>query len=163
MLIKGAGGPILFETVTALAPPEAVWKVLTTPATWQKWWGGAIQKVVPGWQEGGQVHWKMGSPSRIEKCVSPETLLLIGDSGTKTGFTLKAGEKAGTTEISYMESYASSRLGIAESAAAEARVRSTLAKLMSCAEIEAVRPSPAVAAEGPSAEKKWWQFWKPAA
>jgi len=59
----------IVEEVTALAPREVVWKVLTTPSTWPKWWGGAIQRVEPTWQEGASVHWQLGTPSRIEKCI----------------------------------------------------------------------------------------------
>lgn len=155
---------IIKEEVSALAPPAAVWKVLTTPATWEKWWGGAVQKVEPGWQDGASIQWALGAPSRIEKCVPPTELVVVGSSGTRTVFHLEKG-KTGPYEvtiISYAEDFSSSRVSVSDPGAVRAQIRTSLLKLQSLAEIEAVHlvpEPPANAKAGNAARKPWWHFW----
>jgi hypothetical protein len=46
-------------------PVEAVWNYLTSAENWLDWWGGALEEVVPAWEEGAILRWSQGEPTRL--------------------------------------------------------------------------------------------------
>lgn len=59
-------------SITIDRPRRDLWDYITTPATWQDWYGYSVE-VIPDWQEGAIL--KMGGQQpRIDRCVAPSLL-----------------------------------------------------------------------------------------
>ena len=119
---------------TIQQPRGVVWKIFTNPKTWEKWWGGVLQKVDPNWQENGYLIWEKGSPSRIDEFVALERVMFISQSsGMKTTFTFIDTGHASTLVV-YKEDYSGSTLSVANPSAKQAQCDSTVADLKRYAE-----------------------------
>ena len=46
-------------------PLSAVWEYFTNAENWQTWWGGALESVVPAWEEGAILRWSVGEPTQL--------------------------------------------------------------------------------------------------
>lgn len=63
--------------VVVNAPIKVVWSFITTPATWEGWFGAKIVDVVPTFQSGASVRWENGQ-SMLGQVV-PERLIELPD------------------------------------------------------------------------------------
>ena len=65
---------------------DIVWDYFTKPENWEKWYGGGLKGVSPGWQEGAQLVWENGNYSNIIKFIPKQEVSI---SGTWTDVTYR--------------------------------------------------------------------------
>lgn len=59
---------------------EDVWQFLTQPENWQRWWGGGMSDVKPGWFPHSVIRWTNGDTSQLGDCIF-RRLLRVQSSG----------------------------------------------------------------------------------
>lgn len=78
--------------VSIKRPPDQVWAYFTNPDKWQEWWGGALTKVEPGWEEGARLVWAKGHPSTVLNMTREQEIETEGRWSNKTwSFTKETG------------------------------------------------------------------------
>jgi uncharacterized protein YndB with AHSA1/START domain len=50
-------------------PINIVWEYYIISENWEKWWGGKLEEVIPGWEKGGELKWALGGSDIIEKII----------------------------------------------------------------------------------------------
>jgi len=68
----------VFAEVTITRSTKTVWDYLTATGNWQKWHGGALERVEPGWTEGASLVWEVGAPSELNGVVPGEAFRTTG-------------------------------------------------------------------------------------
>lgn len=59
-------------------PLPVVWEYFTEAENWQGWWGGALESVVPAWEEGAILRWSQGEPTSLTHFLTQQQIALQG-------------------------------------------------------------------------------------
>lgn len=126
--------------VTIDRPYQDVWSFFVAPKNWEKWWGGTLQKVEPGWQSGATLVWANGNKSRVASVI-PGREVLLANTFMKNIFRFTPLEGATLVENEFE---AAGGASFSDGGRAErAKRTSRLEKLKQCIESErSVRTSP---------------------
>lgn len=136
-------------------PINVVWDYFTETGNWNKWHGGELKEVIPGWQKGAKLFWSLDGSSLITNIIPHKE---ICTSGAWMDVTYRFNKKGNTATI--LEIIESDPKGGAiftdGGAAHKAQQETTIHKLKACIESETKDTKLASKTQ----EKKWWQFWK---
>ena len=136
-------------------PVDTVWDYFTTPSNWNKWYGGGLKEVVPGWQKGAKLVWSLGGSSPIEKII-PGQKICISGAWMDTTYRFQP-EGSTETIVEVVQSDPKGGASFSDGGAAnKANLEKTLRKLKECIESETYTEKRPEA----SPVKKWWEFWK---
>jgi uncharacterized protein YndB with AHSA1/START domain len=130
---------------------DIVWQYFTKPEKWSIWYGGGLEKVVPGWQDGAKLFWAVGGESSIEKIIPGKEICISGGWMDKTYKFTPVGKTGTIVEV--IESDPKDGASFNDGGAAhKAEWKKTLQRLKECVESEYPQDQ--------KPQKKWWEFWK---
>jgi uncharacterized protein YndB with AHSA1/START domain len=148
--------------ITIDRPRAVVWEVFSRPEGWETWWGGALNSVDPGWEEGASLHWDLGSPSTIVGLAPIERVEVTTSAppgvgqGTTDSFTF-TDQGPSSTRVEYEQDSGSMAFG--DPAAAQQECSASLTRLKAYVE-QSADPGETGEVTTTPAEKPWWKFWK---
>jgi uncharacterized protein YndB with AHSA1/START domain len=64
-------------------PPDKIWKFITKPKNWDKWWGARLKSVKPGWENGATMIWEQGQ-SKLSSVVQQSVIEITSPFITNT-------------------------------------------------------------------------------
>lgn len=116
-------------------PVDAVWAYITTIGNWNKWYGGGVKAVVPGWEVGAKIFWELGGSSPITELIPNEKITISG-SWMDTMYKFVS-EGNTVTIIEVIESKPKGGAAFSDGGAAQkAKLEKTLKKLKELVEDE---------------------------
>jgi uncharacterized protein YndB with AHSA1/START domain len=95
--------PINKVEITVQRSLQEVWEFFTIPSNWDKWWGGTLTKVEPGWQNGAKLIWALGRPTTILNII-PQKKIEFESTWAKGVWTFTA-TNSNSTQLTFEEKH----------------------------------------------------------
>lgn len=131
--VRPAAGPrahpdLVVESAIEIGrTPAEVWAIFSRPESWERWYGGGMKSVEPGWQREAIVRWNLGAPSWIREIEPARLVVMVSDGGVQTTWTFS--ESSSRTRVNVAVDYSNTTLLVTDRPGQENRWREWLGRL----------------------------------